>query len=164
MCGILSGTVARMLRLSSPADMAPLGALLPAVLSTLVEGIEAEHSAQQPLDTPAVKSLLALVSQLTTGAPPALQQALRQVDPLPDNIPALQDPAALVAAARRGITPCEQLSQVQYNVAPCSNQLWLIKYTGRLAGRSIRSRRDPQLLPSLASSCSYWSLRAGHPR
>jgi hypothetical protein len=112
-CGILSGTVARMLRLPSPADMAPLGALLPAILSTLVEGIEAEHSAQRPLDTPAVRTLLALVSQLTTGAPLALQQALRQVDPLPDTISALQQPAALVAAARQDITPCEQLSQVR---------------------------------------------------
>ena len=102
-----------MLRLPSPADMAPLGALLPAILSTLVEGLEAEHSAQRPLDTPAVRTLLALVSQLTTGAPLALQQALRQVDPLPDTISALQQPAALVAAARQDITPCEQLSQVR---------------------------------------------------
>lgn len=36
-----------------------------------------------------------------------------QVDPLPENIPALQQPAALVAAARRDITPSEQLLQVR---------------------------------------------------
>ena len=39
--------------------------------------------------------------------------AIMQVDPLPDNIPALEAPAALVAAARQGITPCQQLSQVR---------------------------------------------------
>lgn len=90
----------------------PLGAMLPAMLSTLGEGIEAEHTAGCSLDAGGAACLLALVAQLTTGAPGALRPFLRQVDSLPDGIPALAGPAELVAAARQDITPWEQLSQV----------------------------------------------------
>lgn len=97
-----------MLQAAAPGGLDPLGAMLPAMLSTLGEGIEAEHSAGRPLDA----CLLALVAQLTTGAPEALRPFLRQVDSLPEGIPALAGPAALVAAARQDITPWEQLAQV----------------------------------------------------
>ncbi|KAL4452130.1 hypothetical protein ABPG75_007792 [Micractinium tetrahymenae] len=110
-CELLSGTVARMLRCPAGADLAPVGTVLPALLSRLAEGIEAEHSAGRPLDSPGAKGLLALVAQLTTGAPQELRPHLRQVDPLPDGIPALEQPAALVAAARQDISPAEQLAQ-----------------------------------------------------
>ncbi|KAL4857208.1 Serine/threonine-protein kinase ATM [Chlorella vulgaris] len=119
-CAILSSIVSHMLQLPAPEDLAPLGSLLPAVLSTLVEGVEAEHSAGRPLGTPAVGAMLDLVAQLTSGAPPGLQPFLRQVDPLPENIPALQQPAALVAAARRDITPSEQLLQARCGAASCA--------------------------------------------
>lgn len=77
---MLSGIVTCMLHQpGSGADLAPLGAMLPAVLSVLGEGIEAESSAGSPLDVRAAKCLLALVGQLTTGAPQALRQYLRQV-------------------------------------------------------------------------------------
>lgn len=117
-CAMLADAVARMLRQPGAAGAARLGALLPAVLSTLGEAIEAEHAAGRPLNTPAVKSLLELAAQLTTGAPEALRPYLRQVDPLPDGIPALAQPAAVVAAARQDVTPCEQLSQVGGSDAP----------------------------------------------
>lgn len=78
-CAILSSIVCHMLQLPAPEDLAPLGSLLPAVLSTLVEGVEAEHSAGRPLDTPAVGAMLDLVAQLTSEAPPGLQPFLRQV-------------------------------------------------------------------------------------
>lgn len=42
----------------------------------------------------------------------ALLSLSRQVDPLPDGLPLLEQPAALVAEARQHITPCEQLTQV----------------------------------------------------
>ena len=76
---MLAGVVERMLRQRGAAELAPLGAMLPALLSTLAEGIEAEHSAGRPLDTPAVRALLGLVGQLTTGAPQPLRPFLRQV-------------------------------------------------------------------------------------
>jgi hypothetical protein len=78
-CGMLEGVVARMLHQHSAAELAPLGAMLPALLSTLAEGIEAEHSAGRPLDTPAVQAMLHLVGQLTSGAPEPLRPSLRQV-------------------------------------------------------------------------------------
>lgn len=64
------------------ADLAPLGALLPAVLSTLVEGVEVEAAAGRPLDTPAARAMLELVGQLTAGAPAELKPYLRQVAPV----------------------------------------------------------------------------------
>ena len=76
---MLAGVVDGMLRQHSAAELAPLGAMLPALLSTLAEGIEAEHSAGRPLDTPAVQAMLRLVGQLTTGAPEPLRPSLRQV-------------------------------------------------------------------------------------
>lgn len=76
---MLGGVVASMLRQQGAAELAPLGAMLPALLSTLAEGIEAEHSAGRPLDTPAVQAMLRLVFQLTTGAPELLRPFLRQV-------------------------------------------------------------------------------------
>ena len=78
-CSLLAGMVERMLGQSAPGDLAPLGAMLPALLSTLAEGIEAEHSAGRPLDTPAAKAMLALVGKLTIGAPDALKAHLEQV-------------------------------------------------------------------------------------
>ena len=76
---MLAGGVVGMLRQHSAAELAPLGAMLPALLSTLAEGIGAEHSAGRPLDTPAVQAMLRLVGQLTTGAPELLRPSLRQV-------------------------------------------------------------------------------------
>jgi hypothetical protein len=67
---MLSGVVARMLGRPGGGEVAAVGALLPALLSSLAEGIEAEHSAGR---------LLELAAQLTTGAPQALRPFLRQV-------------------------------------------------------------------------------------
>ncbi len=76
---MLASVVSLMLRQRSAAELEPLGAMLPALLSTLAEGIEAEHSAGRSLDTPAVQAMLRLVGQLTTGAPQPLRTFLQQV-------------------------------------------------------------------------------------
>ncbi|PSC71129.1 serine threonine-kinase ATM isoform X1 [Micractinium conductrix] len=112
-CELLSGIVARMLRQRGGAEPAAVGSMLPALLSSLAEAVEADHSAGGGKRGTAATAdcLLALVGQLTTGAPAGLRPFLRQVDPLPDSIPALEAPAALVAAARQDITPAEQLAQ-----------------------------------------------------
>lgn len=78
-CELLSGILTRTLGRPAGDDLAPVGAMLPALLSRLAEGIEAEHSAGRPLDAPGPKGLLALVDQLTTGAPAELRPFLRQV-------------------------------------------------------------------------------------
>lgn len=76
---MLSGAVERVLRQPGAADVAALGALLPALLSVLGEGLQAEHEAGRPLEAPAPACLLALVEQLTTQAPQALRPYLSQV-------------------------------------------------------------------------------------
>lgn len=76
---MLSGAVARVLRLPGAADVAALGALLPALLSVLGEGLQSEHEAGRPLGAPGPRCLLALVQQLTSGAPQQLHPYLRQV-------------------------------------------------------------------------------------
>lgn len=171
MCELLTGAFACMLRRPVGADLAPVGAMLPALLSRLAEGIEAEHATGRPLDAPGPRAMLDLAAQLTTGAPQDLQPYLRQVgggttargaaepcsrprepwarplhvripavrrsgpclpaarappaeppdrcwrllapqvDPLPAGIPALEQPAALVEAARQDVTAAEQLAQ-----------------------------------------------------
>lgn len=78
-CELLSGILARMLGRPAGTDLAPVGAMLPALLSRLAEGIEAEHTAGRRLDAAGAQGLLAVAAQLTTGAPKGLRPYLRQV-------------------------------------------------------------------------------------
>lgn len=73
-CTLLAATVAHML-CQPPGQLAPLGSVLPALLSSLGESIEAECAARRPLDAPGARAMLALVQQLTTGAPQMAQGA-----------------------------------------------------------------------------------------
>jgi hypothetical protein len=82
-CAILSSLVSRALAQPPAGDLAPLGALLPALLSTLGQGLEAQHAAGAAPDTPAARAMLELVEQLTTGAPQGLRPFLRQASPAP---------------------------------------------------------------------------------
>lgn len=77
-CSLLSGVFGHML--GAPAALPTLGAMLPAILATLVEAVEAEHVAGRPMDAPNALALLGLIRHLTLGdAGALLQPYLKQV-------------------------------------------------------------------------------------
>jgi hypothetical protein len=78
-CALLSGMVGRLLGPPPAADLAPLGTLLPAMLSTLGEAVEAEYAAGRPMAAGAAKCIVQLVTALTSDAPPLLQPFLHEV-------------------------------------------------------------------------------------
>ena len=106
---LLGGVVAHLLG-GGAAGIAALGSMLPALLSTLVEALEAEAAAGRPLSAPPARALAALVDRLTVSAPRELLPYLRQADPFPA-LPELREAAAALADARRDVSAVEQLQQ-----------------------------------------------------
>ena len=108
-CALLGGVVQHLLG-GGAGGIAALGSMLPALLSTLVEALEAEAEAGRPLSAPPARALSALVERLTVSAPRELLPYLKQADPFPA-LPELHEAAAALAGARRDVSAVAQLQQ-----------------------------------------------------
>ena len=123
-CILLSSTIAHVFSAGDEA-IQTLGAMLPAVISALVEAVEESVAQQEELEAAAsqravmteqmvpredVNQLLRLLENLTVRAPKHLLPFLPMVDPIPARV-GMEGPSLAVEQRRCSLLPAQQLSQ-----------------------------------------------------
>lgn len=106
-CAIMLGMVISDVLRAGDEAIAALGALLPSIVSTLVEAVESTMKEDPPGD---ISHLVDLLQKVTLTAPPMLQPFLQYVDPVPPRL-GMERAAHCIAAARRNLEPARQLQQ-----------------------------------------------------